>query len=110
MELEIFKNKLGLRLKELRLSRNMKQEQLEEFGFSYRYYGRMERGLVNPTIETILRLCNIFDVSLGDLLCFMDESNPSEDAESIATKTAEILRQNDSEKLRKLNVFLNDIL
>ncbi len=110
MELDKFKKKLGLRLKELRLARNMKQEQMEEFGFSYRYYGRVERGLVNPTIETLLRLCAIFEVSLDDLVRFMDDSNASEEAESIAAKTSEILRKGDPEKLRKLNVFLNDIL
>lgn len=108
MELETFKKKLGLRLRELRLSKNMKQEQLEEFGFSYRYYGRMERGLVNPTAETLLRLCDIFNVPLVSLVSFMESAPPSDDAEAVAVMVAEVL--NDEKKTRKLKVFLSEVL
>jgi len=108
MELETFKKKLGLRLKELRLSKDMKQEQLEEFGFSYRYYGRMERGLVNPTAETLLRLCEIFNVPLVNLVSFMECGPPSDDAEAVAVMVAEVLK--DQQKTHKLKVFLSEVL
>jgi len=111
MELENAKKKLGLRLKEIRTARGMRQEDMEKHGFSYRYYGRMERGLVNPTIETLLRLCEIFDITLPDLFAFASESgNVSEDAEAVAMKVAEVFRRGDLKKIAKLKVFLEEIL
>ena len=50
MDTENFKRQLGNRLKLLRTAKGMRQEDLEDLGFSYRYYGRLERGLVNPTL------------------------------------------------------------
>ena len=70
MEIDRLKRQLGLRVKELRLSKGMKQEDLERWGFSYRYYGKIERGLVNLTLETLERLCKIFEVSLPELFLF----------------------------------------
>ena len=75
------KKKVGLRLKELRLAKGLKQEDLEKFGFSYRYYGKIERGLANVTL---VRICEIFEVTLSDLFAFMDsEQGVSEDREAV---------------------------
>ncbi|MFH1886985.1 MAG: helix-turn-helix domain-containing protein [Pseudomonadota bacterium] len=110
MELENAKKRLGLRLKEIRTARGMRQEDMEKHGFSYRYYGRMERGLVNPTIETLLRLCDIFDITLPDLFAFVSDGTVSEDAEAVAMKVAEVFKQGDPKKIAKLKVFLEEIL
>jgi transcriptional regulator with XRE-family HTH domain len=67
MDTDALKRQLGLRLKELRLAKGLKQEDLADYGFSYRYYGKIERGIVNVTLETLARLCEIFEVSLSDL-------------------------------------------
>jgi transcriptional regulator with XRE-family HTH domain len=105
------KKQLGLRLKELRLERNLKQEQIEEkFGFSYRYLGRLERGAVNPTLETLLKLCKIYKVSMSDLFMFSDvKSKSPEDSEAIAAKIAGILSTGSKAKLKKLRTFLEDV-
>jgi transcriptional regulator with XRE-family HTH domain len=63
MDIDKIKRQLGIRFKELRLSKGLKQEDLEPLGFSYRYYGKIERGLANLTLDTLIRLCNIFEVS-----------------------------------------------
>jgi len=109
METHDLKRQLGYRLKELRLTKGLRQEDLENWGFSYRYYGRMERGLVNPTLETLRRLCDIFEVSLGDLFLFMEGAKASEDREAIALKVGEVLKGSDR-KVKKLRVFLDQIL
>ncbi len=107
MNLGNAKKKLGLRLKEIRTARGMRQEDMERHGFSYRYYGRMERGLVNPTIETLLRLCEIFNISLTDLFAFSsDAETVSEDAEVVAMKLAEVFKQGDPKKIAKLKVSI----
>ncbi|HPQ44218.1 MAG TPA: helix-turn-helix transcriptional regulator [Syntrophales bacterium] len=111
MGIEVLKRQLGLRLKELRLNRGLRQEDLEKWGFSYRYYGKMERGLVNPTLDTLLKLCEIFEVTLSDLFAFMNgDEFVSEEREAIALKIAEILKREDKAKIGKLRIFLDEIL
>ncbi|MBA7570969.1 hypothetical protein ES708_12725 [subsurface metagenome] len=111
MDIETVKKQLGLRLKELRLARGMKQEDLEKWDFSYRYYGKLERGLVNPTLDTLLRLCEVFEVPLSDLFVFMHAGVlPSEESQAVATKIIELFKTNDTAKINKLKIFLDDIL
>ena len=111
MHIDALKRQLGLRLKELRVARGLKQEDLEKWGFSYRYYGKMERGLVNPTVETLDRLCEIFEVSLSDLFAFMEtDSEASEQREAVAVKVAQLLREKSDKRIRRLKVFLDEIL
>ncbi len=110
MDTDDLKRKLGLRLKEMRLGKGLKQEDLEQWGFSYRYYGKIERGMVNVTLETLVRLCEIFGVSLSDLFAFMDTGEVSEDREAIAVKVAQLLKDKNKRKIQKLRVFLDEIL
>ena len=111
MDIEASKKQLGLRLKELRLARGLRQEDLEKWEFSYRYYGKLERGLVNPTIETLTKLCDIFNVTLADLFLFMnDNENPSEEREQVIVKLAKLLKDNRKTKINKLKIFLDEIL
>jgi transcriptional regulator with XRE-family HTH domain len=111
MDIEVIKKQLGLRLKELRLSKGLKQEDLEKWEFSYRYYGQLERGLVNPTIETLTKLCDIFNVTLADLFLFMnDNKNPSDEKEQVIVKLAKLLKDNRKIKINKLKIFLDEIL
>ena len=110
MDTSELKKQLGNRLRELRAGKGMRQEDLEEYGFSYRYYGKMERGLVNPTLETLARLCEIFEISLADLFLFMSsEDQASEDRETVALKVGKILKGQEG-KIKKLKVFLEEIL
>jgi transcriptional regulator with XRE-family HTH domain len=110
MDTRELRRQLGNRLKLLRTARGMRQEDLEDRGFSYRYYGRLERGLVNPTLETLVRLSDIFQVPLADLLGFLDQAvDGSENREAVVLKVEEVLR-GDQERLRKLRVFLEEIL
>jgi len=100
-----------LRLKELRLAKGTKQEDLEECEVSYRYYGKIERGLVNPTVETLARLSEIFEVSLLDLFAFMKtDGKTSEDHEAVAAKVSQILRGRNYWKIKKLRILLDEIL
>jgi transcriptional regulator with XRE-family HTH domain len=110
MDVEVIKRKLGIRLKELRLAKRLRQEDLDRWGFSYRYYGRLERGLVNPTIETLAKLCKIFGVTMSDLFFSMDDRSVSEERERVAIKLVEVLKENRKRKIKKLSVFLDEIL
>jgi len=110
MDTSELKKQLGNRLRELRSAKGMRQEDLEEYGFSYRYYGKMERGLVNPTLETLARLCEIFEITLADLFFLMGpEDQASEDREAVALKVGRILK-GQAGKIKKLRLFLDEIL
>lgn len=111
MDIKNLKKQLGLRLKELRLAKGFKQEDLENYGFSYQHYGKLERGVVNPTLETLVRLSEIFETNLSDMFAFMEKDGPvSENGQAVANKIAQILKQNDESRIRKLKIFLDDIL
>ena len=111
MDIKQLQKQLGLRLKELRLAKGLKQEDLENYGFSYRHYGKLERGAVNPTLETLVRLSEIFETNLSDLFAFMGEKGPvSENGQAVAIKIGQILKQNDELRVRKLKIFLDEIL
>jgi len=110
MEISELKRQLGNRLRVLRSAKGMRQEDLEDYGFSYRYYGKMERGLVNPTMETLARLSDIFEITLKDLFLFLDqEDKASEEREAVALRVGKILKGEDR-KIKKLKLFLDEIL
>jgi len=111
MDIDAISKQLGLRLKELRLAKGLRQEDLEKWDFSYRYYGKLERGLVNPTVETLAKLCKIFGVTLSDLFIFMDDkATASEEREQVVIKIAQLLKDNRKAKINKLKIFLDEIL
>lgn len=60
--------KLARRLRQLRESKGLSQEELAyEAQLGRSYYWRVEQGLINVTLETLVRLCNVFKVQISDL-------------------------------------------
>ena len=77
---------------------------------TFDYNSKMERGLVNPTLETLEKLCSIFEISLSDMFLFLEpDRKGSEDRETVALKVGEILKGSDR-KVKKLKLFLSEIL
>lgn len=103
---------IGRKLRCLRLARGWTQEEIEDrFGFSYRYYGKLERGEINPTIGTLARLAEIFEIPLTDLLESEFAGRPlSEEAESVLMAVKRVIARDDRQALRKLGVFLREII
>lgn len=65
-EYRFFFKLLGLRVRDLRLSRGWTQERMEEFGFSLRHYQQIETG--RPiNLVTALRLSDAFEVDIAQL-------------------------------------------
>jgi len=61
--------KIGARLRELRLARQLTQEQLaERSGVSHKFLGEIERGVGNPTIEWLEDVATGLDVQVHDLV------------------------------------------
>lgn len=66
------KKKLGGRIKELRESKNLTQEDMEEgqHGLPVRTYQDIERGNSNVTLKSLQAIAKQFDVPIKDLFDF----------------------------------------
>lgn len=63
-----YKMNLGEKLKELRLSYNLTQNELaNKLCISRVNYTRYENGKVRPDYETLIKIADFFDVSLDEL-------------------------------------------
>lgn len=62
------RKKLGERIRELRKSAGITQEQLgENAELSYKFIGELERGQVNVSLDSIARIAEALGVKIGDL-------------------------------------------
>jgi transcriptional regulator with XRE-family HTH domain len=61
---------VGKRARELRLARGLRQEDMCQFGFEYKYYQRIEYGQKNLSLKTINKLARAFQVPVSKLLEF----------------------------------------
>lgn len=60
--------RLGQRLRNFREQKAWSQETLgAEAGLSYKFIGEIERGLANPSVETLDALCNALEIDVADL-------------------------------------------
>lgn len=59
---------LGRKLRTLRKLKGYTQEKLgEKSGISYKFIGEIERGKVNPSFDTLVRIADALGISAGDL-------------------------------------------
>ena len=56
------------KVQQLRKARKLTQEDMQDFGFSYRYYQRIEAAEKNLSLKTINRLAKAFGVEPAELL------------------------------------------
>jgi len=71
---------VGERLKELRQSRAMSQEQLAHIAnITPAYLGQVERGTKNVTVRTLEKICSALNVSLAEFFDTAKNNNESID-------------------------------
>ncbi len=61
---------VGKRVRELRIARGLKQEDMCQFGFDYKYYQRIEYGEKNLTLKTLNKLAKGLGVPVSELFHF----------------------------------------
>ncbi len=61
---------VGERVRQLRKDRGLRQEDMCQFGFEYKYYQRIEYGEKNLTLKTLNKLAKAFDIPVSELLNF----------------------------------------
>ena len=67
---ERFMRLVAKRIREFRANRGFTQEQMQNYGFNYRYYQLIESGEVNLTLKTVNRIANAFKISARDIFDF----------------------------------------
>lgn len=63
--------KIGDKIKEIRKKKKLTQvEVAQKAGIHFNYFARLERGEVNPSIQTIESIANALKVKSSDILFF----------------------------------------
>jgi len=69
--LENILNKFGIRIKELRIEKDLTQEQFADLsGLHKNYIGMVERGERNPSLKNIEVIAKAFNISISKLMKF----------------------------------------
>ena len=64
-----FTKKFGQKIKKMRLEQKLSQFDLSiECGIPKNQIGRIERGLISPTIKTIIKICNGLKIHPKELM------------------------------------------
>ena len=72
---EIFK-KIGLKIKLIRIERKISQQDLAaSCNFEKSNLARIEAGRTNPTVATLLKICQVLEVPISQLFDFEDIKN-----------------------------------
>lgn len=68
--MEIDYRAIGSRIRKYRLERRLTQENISEYAdLTPAHYSHIERGNTKPSLPTLIRIANVLEVSIDDLLC-----------------------------------------
>ena len=70
MDLPEFQRRLADRVRALRTTRKLRQEDLEDYDLSWKSIQKLEYAATDPKVSTLLKLCRAFDMALPELLTF----------------------------------------
>ncbi len=97
-------NEMGQRIADLRRSHKMTQEQLAELlDVSTKHISHVERGCTNLSLNTLIKLCSIFNCTL-DYIVFGRENNPI--LAQLPKTISDIILSNNKEDISRLNRYL----
>ena len=87
---------IGDRLKEARMNKKLTQEDLaEKLGVSVPYVSRIERGSTAINLKRLAEICNILDVSEGEIL----SGASTESSSYLNTAFSDLLKNCPTEKI-----------
>jgi len=90
--------KLGQRVRQLRVAKNLSQEQLaEKADLHPTFIGKIERAEINPSVITLEKIAQAFNIPLSQLLSF------PEDKQIIALKV-DLLNESIGKAIKELKI------
>ena len=67
-DLIALRSRIGRNIRVLRKARGWSQEALgERADLSYKFIGEIERGLVNPSLDSLMKIANVLNVEIAEL-------------------------------------------
>ncbi|MGD9366026.1 MAG: helix-turn-helix transcriptional regulator [Desulfobacteraceae bacterium] len=99
---------IGNRIRELRKERGLRQEDMEKFGLSYKYYQRIEAGKINTTLNTLEKISEALGVEAIDL--FALPLGKSKEVNELAATIINIIKDDNKEAAKKANLFIKEFL
>jgi len=88
--------KFGQRIRQLRQAKNLSQEQLaEKANLHPTFIGKIERAEINPSIVTLEKIAQAFNMPLSQLLSFPDDKQ-------IITSKIEMLNESITRAMKEL--------
>ncbi len=77
LDLRQFQRRFAAQLRALREKHGLRQEDLENYGLSWKTVQKLEYGLSDPKVSTLLKLCRAFSLTLPDLLRLDEQKRKS---------------------------------
>lgn len=97
---------IGKRLRALRKSHKYTQEQIaEKAGINSTYYGRVERGEANISLELLIPLASCLGVTLSELL----DIAPEKSKEQMLSEMLQLLKQASENEVKLVYRFARDL-
>ncbi len=97
---------IGKRLRALRKSHKYTQEQVaEKAGINSTYYGRVERGEANISLELLIPLAKSLEVTLSELLDIESEKSK----EQMLSEMLQLLKQASENEVKLVYRFARDL-
>jgi transcriptional regulator with XRE-family HTH domain len=95
---------VGQRIRKLRRARGFTQQELGEYaGLNYKFLGEIERGIQNPTIQTLYKIANALGTELYEVVRVEEDSK---DRQAIESSIVNIMHDLSDEELRQLLTVL----
>lgn len=95
---------VGQRIRKLRRARGFTQQELGEYAdLNYKFLGEIERGIQNPTIQTLYKIANALGTELNEVVRVEEDSKDRQAVESLIVNMMHALSD---EELRQLLAVL----
>ncbi|HBH48245.1 MAG TPA: XRE family transcriptional regulator [Bacteroidales bacterium] len=99
---------IGKRIREVRLSKGIRQEDMERLGISYKYFQKVENGRANVTLKTLEKIAEALEIDSTEL--FELPLAKSKHSAKLASKISEIIKTDDEVMAKKLVLIIDEIL
>jgi len=99
---------IGNRIKEIRRAKGLRQEDMEQFGISYKYYQKVEGGKVNVTLGTLEKIADALEIDAKDM--FVLPLDQSKEVNELNARISELIDRKDLESIGKLSLFIREFL
>ena len=97
-------------IKKFRLANKMTQERLaEKLNLDTQYYAQLERGERNFTLDKIIRICELFQIQIDDIIDLHYEDHTANDNTEIINRMLPYLKTLSVKQLASVEKFIIDI-